>query len=177
MMTTTTENPGGSTVETCADGAKPPKRDANKIRRTTKGEVVQRVTEVFDLLLDGLRPCEVIRYVAEKWGVRSRQAENYLAKAYKQFEEAGRTKQERELGRAFTRLNRLYSIAISARDYKQALSVQKELNELLGLMVQKIKHSGEVKTISDLIIRTKEYARSRNSTNSGDGENPEDMEG
>lgn len=102
---------------------------------STRAEVIRRVTEVHELLLKGARREQIVRLANDKyqWDVLPRQIDHYIAKARGRFEEEARVKREAELGKAIGRLDGLFLRSSTAGHNRDALAVQKELNELLGL--------------------------------------------
>ena len=110
--------------------------EAPKTRnKPTKAEKEKRVLDVQDVLLMGLRPKEIWRYLAEKkkLEVSQRTVDRYIAEATEQIIAAAETHREYELGRAKKRLDHLYQRNIAIQDFKAALAVVRETNELLGL--------------------------------------------
>lgn len=55
--------------------------------KATIAEIDRRVTEVYKLLCRGANRAQVVRHCSDKWGIGSRQAENYMARARKQMRE------------------------------------------------------------------------------------------
>ena len=49
--------------------------------RSSNIELMQRVDSVYRLLLEGWTPRRLIPYITRQWGVKSRQARNYIYKA------------------------------------------------------------------------------------------------
>jgi hypothetical protein len=107
--------------------------------KASRAKVAQRVRTIYRLLRDGLSPTEIRQYVEERtdWDIGERQFFEYLSRARALFDEMAKTEREEELGRALARLHNLYGKALNDKDHRQALSVQRELNELLGLYVPK----------------------------------------
>lgn len=103
--------------------------------RATKAVVERRVNVVYKLLLKGFSMQEIIQYVAERtdWDVGERQILTYLARARQLIAAEGKTERAEERGKAIARLNNLFGRALNANDLRQALAVQREINELLAL--------------------------------------------
>jgi len=113
--------------------------------KATKVEVQQRINEVYELLIGGASKGNIVRHAAEKWAVSERQTETYIKRANEHLAEAAAIRRDTELGKALARLNKLYMQALRVQDYRIALSVQKELNNLLALHApsqQHVVHSG-----------------------------------
>ncbi|MDD3095407.1 MAG: hypothetical protein PHD63_04110 [Candidatus Marinimicrobia bacterium] len=120
-----------------------------KNKKYAKSNMVQmraRVATVYRLLLSGMRRREIIQYVAEKtdWGVSTRTIENYIHKATAEIKEVTDEEIEAARGMAYKRLDTLYYKSLLINDYKTALAVQKEMNDLFGLKTTKIEHSGDL---------------------------------
>ena len=112
--------------------------------KSTDMEVAKRVDVVFKLLIQGLRRSDIIRYIDEntEWGVSESQIDNYIKKATIEFKTSAKIDHDTEMGKAMSRLNKLFSKAYNDKDYKTCLSVQKEINELARL----IEHQVSIKT-------------------------------
>jgi len=117
-----------------------------KCAKSNMVEMRARVATVYRLLLSGLRRREIIQYVDEKtdWGVQPRTVDNYIRKATAEIKEVTDEELKTARGMAHKRLDTLYYKSLLINDYKTALAVQKEINELFGLKTAKIEHSGDV---------------------------------
>lgn len=102
-------------------------------KRSFDVDVERRIDEVFTLLLRGASRPEILRHLAETGVQADRTADWYIGKANARFKSLSRTKQEQELGRQLGRLEDLYGRNFRVQDYKAALAVLRERNELLGL--------------------------------------------
>lgn len=101
--------------------------------KATQSEIEERVTVVYDLLLNGASRHAICQHAAKTWGISWRQADRLIAQANKVFEEQAAFVREEQLGKAINRLTTLYMRAMHVQDYRVCLSVQRELNLLLGL--------------------------------------------
>lgn len=110
-----------------------------KETKADAAHVEMRVNKIFDLLLLGLSRAEMLQYVAEQtdWGIEERQVDNYIKAATTRLKKLSKFHRQTELGRGIARLHSLYMALMKVQDYKGALTVQKELNELLGLYAPK----------------------------------------
>ena len=102
----------------------------------TRAVVAARVDVVYRLLLLGLDYQRILEHIAKKysvWGVKPRTVDNYIAKAKKLIIEAGYHDRELEFGRSLARKHDLYTRCLNDKDYRGALAVQKEIDDLLGL--------------------------------------------
>lgn len=121
----------------------------NKIARrrprvkTPKNVLAKRKATVMQMIIQGAMLRDVWQYVDEKtdWGVSERTVRRYYKDSEKGFVEAANVDVKREMGKSLERLNYLYAKTVHLQDYKGALQVLKEMNELLGLKTLKIQIS------------------------------------
>lgn len=114
-------------------------------KRSLDATVERRIGEVFKLLLRGASRDDILKHLGDS-GVDAESTVNwYVSKANARFKELSKANSERELGRQLARLEDLYSRVFRIQDYRTALAVAKERNELLGLYpakTEKHEHSG-----------------------------------
>lgn len=103
--------------------------------RPTKAELTRRIETVVTLVLSGLRPREIWRFVTEKsdWGISERSLSRYLGKANESIALVAEENAERQMALARARLMDLYKRSINIQDYKTSLSVLRESIKLNGL--------------------------------------------
>ena len=144
--------------------------------------VEERVQRVFTMLLTGAHSFDIVQYAAQEWKIAERQAREYIARATRKLENHAKPKEQYELGLALTRLTDLYQHSVKMMDYKTALAVQKERNDLLGLKAPtRLEHTGKdggpIETIDrtaqaaeefDAILKRTRSARDRRPDDSGD---------
>ena len=114
-------------------------------KRALDAVVERRVLDVFKLLLRGASRDEVLRHLAENEVESDRTADWYISKATARFKALAKVDAEKERGRQLSRLEDLYSRLFRIQDYRTALAVLRERNELAGLYpekVQKHEHTG-----------------------------------
>ena len=105
-------------------------------KKSTRATVIARVDVVYRLMLLGLNRQRIIDHVASKypaWGSSSRSIDRYMAQAKVLLEEAGQHDRSFEFGRALARLHDLYARCVNAKDYRGAIAVQNQINDLCGL--------------------------------------------
>ena len=114
--------------------------------KCTSAEKAVRIATIYRLLLSGMRRREVLQYVTEKtdWGLETSAIDKYIAEATKEIKEVTAEEIETARGMAYKRLDTLYYKSLLINDYKTALAVQKEMNELFGLKVIKQEISGNM---------------------------------
>jgi hypothetical protein len=114
--------------------------------KCTSAEKAVRIATIYRLLLSGMRRREVLQYVREKtdWGIETSAIDKYIAEATKEIKEVTAEEIETARGMAYKRLDMLYFKSLLINDYKTALAVQKEMNELFGLKIIKQEISGNM---------------------------------
>jgi len=111
--------------------------------KATNAEVIRRTGEVYTMLVKGASSADIVQHAAEKWGLEERQARQYITKANALLAKQASVKQATEFGKALARLTSLYAASLKLQDYRTCLSVQKEINTLLGLYPPtKTEHTG-----------------------------------
>lgn len=121
-------------------------RKNEKPVKATQAEVTKRVTQVYNWLLQGLSRADILELVAKKgeWKVSDGMIDEYMSRATAEIKEKASIQRDEELGKAIERMRFLFRQNVLIQDYKAALAVQKELNELLGLYpAKKFEHSGK----------------------------------
>lgn len=103
-------------------------------RKSTKFEIKQRVTKVAELVMQGLTGTQILQYVTEKlhWQIKERQLWEYIKRANEQFAKEAEAKSTAEFGKGLRRLNFLFASCLKIQDYKGALAMQREINEMMG---------------------------------------------
>lgn len=110
--------------------------DADEILPKRKGntyETTKKVELIIDSLIAGKKIIEIIQLYLPLWKISERQFYNYLKKAYAKLDNISEKKIVRNFGIALSRLNNMYINTVMQADYKTALMVQKEINDLLGI--------------------------------------------
>lgn len=97
-------------------------------------EFDKRIAHVFELLCQGYNTPAIIENClnVQKYNVSERQIYNYIKKASEKYIECSDFDKQTELGKSITRLGLLFSRCLAIQDYKTALQVQRELNDMLG---------------------------------------------
>ncbi|HEX2982097.1 MAG TPA: hypothetical protein VHO28_00995 [Ignavibacteriales bacterium] len=118
-----------------------------------KAEYEKRFNFIQKLLLEGKTTREINALAKKKFKIEERAVRDYIKAAYEEFSEIAKFERSSEFGKAIDRLNKLYTLALKSKNLKTALSIQKELNEMLGLKTLQVEHSGGVElTIKREII-------------------------
>jgi hypothetical protein len=117
-----------------------------------------RVNIVYRLSLLGLDRQHILDHIAKKypdWRSRPSTIDTYIAKAKVLIEAAGEYERPIEFGRSLARKHDLYTRCMNDKDYRGALAVQKEIDELLGLKAPQQFEVGEILPVIDAEIRRK----------------------
>lgn len=131
--------------------------------RTEKNVLTKRRAEIMQMIIQGATLREVWKYVDEKtnWGVSERTVRRYYKAAEKEFVKSANVDVEKEMGKSLERLNYLFARTVHLQDYKGALQVQREINELLGLKTLKIQISApdQEMTMEEIEARIEEIEK------------------
>jgi hypothetical protein len=104
--------------------------------RSTQLVMQTRVNELIKLFIQGItKRSDIIAHATKsKWGVEDVTIDKvYIPKARAEFAEISKYEAKFELGLSLTRLNDLYNKSLAEGDFKTALAVQKEINDLVGI--------------------------------------------
>ena len=119
-----------------------PKSDKNTIER--------RIKSISSMLINGNNREFIVLYCSENWNIGERQADKYISKARTLIEQSVKKQVAYDYAKAVRRYEELYRLSIEKKDYKTALSVNKELTTLQGLFKIEIEHSGNIEFISNI---------------------------
>ena len=104
---------------------------------STKEEIDKRIERIYQMLLLGVRPREIWRSLSENTKNPYTQPfhvfERDLSKARALLEKDAAPQRKETLSRNKARLEWLFMKSVGIQDYKGALAVVREMNELLGL--------------------------------------------
>lgn len=120
------------------------------MQKSDKNTVEQRIKDIATMLINGSSRDVLVLHCSEKWNVGERQADKYIARAKILVENSIKRKVEYDYAKAVRRYEDLYRLSLEKKDYRTALSVNKELSTLQGLFKQEIEHSGEIKFICSI---------------------------
>ena len=120
------------------------------MQKADKNIMKQRIKEVATMLIKGNSREDIVLYGSENWEIGERQADKYISRAKILVEESVKKRLEYDYAKAVRRYEDLYKLSFEKKDYKTALSINKELTALQGLFKQQIEHSGEVTFICNV---------------------------
>ena len=119
-----------------------PKSDKNTIER--------RIKSISSMLINGNNREFIVLYCSENWNIGERQADKYISKARTLIEQSVKKQVAYDYAKAVRRYEELYRLSIEKKDYKNALSVNKELTTLQGLFKIEVEHSGNIEFICNI---------------------------
>lgn len=125
-------------------------QDKRQRRKSTQGELELRIGEVCGMLLRGCSKDEIMHHSSQIWNVGIRQTAKYIKAARERIALSVQKEIEYDYAKAVRRYEELYKLSMERKDYKTAMSVNKELTSLQGLFKQQVEHSGEVKFICNV---------------------------
>ena len=113
--------------------------------KSTSAEMDSRIAAVYRLLLEGARRRDIMQYNKDAgWNVCESMVDRYIAIATAEIAEVTELEKQTALGMAYKRLDMLFSEAHRDKDFKTCLAVQRELNELGGLKIEKHEVTGNM---------------------------------
>ena len=115
------------------------------MNKSNKHIVNQRIKEVVSMLILGYNRDLILQNTSNLWKVSDRQIDTYISKARTLIEQS-----VKKQAKAVRRYEELYRLSIEKRDYKTALSVNKELTTLQGLFKIEVEHSGNIEFICNI---------------------------
>ena len=119
-----------------------PKSDKNTIER--------RIKSISSMLINGNNREFIVLYCSENWNIGERKADKYISKARTLIEQSVKKQVAYDYAKAVRRYEELYRLSIEKKDYKTALSVNKELTTLQGLFKIEVEHSGNIEFICNI---------------------------
>lgn len=135
--------------------------EKKKKGRPSKAITESRISEVYQLMIDGLDTSRIILFASENWGVSYRTTTSYIAKAREKFLEVLQETENRDVMKMyiFKRLENLYSLNMENFDLKEARAVLADASKIFGVNApEEIKQEitqNEVKPIEIKIIPAK----------------------
>lgn len=135
-----------------------------KDKKATQDICAERVNIVTDLVLMKMRRPEIMAYVLKKypeWNLCTRQIDNYISKAQKAIKDLSVYERSEKIGEAIGDLHLLYRQLAKRQDYRGALAVRKEINDLLGLKeaVRVVIDSKNINLNSDVPVTEEELKK------------------
>ena len=120
------------------------------MNKSSKYIVNQRIKEVVSMLILGYNRDLILQNTSNLWKVSDRQIDTYISKARTLIEQSVKKQVAYDYAKAVRRYEELYRLSIEKKDYKTALSVNKELTTLQGLFKIEVEHSGYIEFICNI---------------------------
>lgn len=120
------------------------------MKKSSKNIITQRVSKVSELLIKGANRDTILQNTSNLWNVSNRQIDSYISKAREVIKQSIIKNLEYDYAKAITRYENLYNKAIEEKDYRLALSINKEITVLQGLHKTQIEHSGNIEFICNI---------------------------
>lgn len=118
--------------------------------KSSKLTINQRVAEVSEMLINGVNRASIVHYSSDNWDISERQVDKYISKARELIQSDIIKNLEFDYAKSIKRYESLYQKAIEIKDYRLALTVNKEITQLQGLSKMQIEHSGDVQFICSI---------------------------
>ena len=118
--------------------------------KSDKNTVERRIKSISSMLINGNNREFIVLYCSENWNIGERQADKYISKARTLIEQSVKKQVAYDYAKAVRRYEELYRLSIEKKDYKTALSVNKELTTLQGLFKIEVEHSGNIEFICNI---------------------------
>ena len=120
------------------------------MKKSDKSTVIQRIKDVAKMLINGNSREDIVLHCSVNWDIGERQTDKYILRAKGLVEKSVKRKIEYDYAKAICRYEDLYKFCIDKKDYKTAITVNKELTNLQGLNRVKVEHSGNIEFISNI---------------------------
>ena len=120
------------------------------MNKSSKHIVNQRIKEVVSMLILGYNRDLILQNTSNLWKVSDRQIDTYISKARTLIEQSVKKQVAYDYAKAVRRYEELYRLSIEKKDYKTALSVNKELTTLQGLFKIEVEQSGNIEFICNI---------------------------
>lgn len=114
--------------------------------KSTKAEIEKRITDIYQLLIRAYTYTDIVRYCAENYGIKARNVDKYIKKATQKITLENNKTLDELRAEANIRYSSWIRKAEAKEDYKTAAYLQSRKDKINGLEVQKIEHSGEIKS-------------------------------
>lgn len=105
-------------------------------KRASNAEVIQRVTELYAMLVRGKSTREVKAYAASTWSLSSSTVKEYIRRVNDRLQEDSKVVRTQELGKSIARKQLIISMAFESGDLHLAAKVDKSLDEFLSLQTE-----------------------------------------
>jgi hypothetical protein len=102
-------------------------------KRVSKAEKELRLARIVKMLSGGHTRKDIVDFGKQSWNVSVSMMDKYMSQAWKEIEKLANYDKQQAFGKAISDLSELYRRALDNDDVSVALSVRKELSDLLGI--------------------------------------------
>jgi hypothetical protein len=133
----------------------------SKENKCTDAELQQRITQIYELLINAWNRQDILRYVDEQtdWNICESQIDNYITKAKAIIKQNAENTQEEWLNETKNRLSDLYKKNMSLKRYGECRRLLESANKILGYEKLNIDHSGETPSSTIIEILAKQLIK------------------
>ena len=118
--------------------------EGSAVAKATRSEIERRTGEVLQLLVSGVPRGTIVTACAGRWAVSPRQVDCYLSRAREALRSGAAFDRPLEVGRAIARYDTLYAKALSERNWRLAMQIERTRAQLLGLNApSELRHLGD----------------------------------
>lgn len=129
------------------------------MNKSSKAEVEQRVSSVYQLLLRRESTANILRFAADKWGVSQRQAETYIAMARDRLRQDVASDRQQALTEHLALRRDLYNQAYKAKQWMVCFMIAQDEAKLLSLYQTTEDHIKAVLGAGYLVFEPGEQAK------------------
>lgn len=101
-------------------------------KKATNYEVIQRVKDVIDFLLDGLSRYEILEYARKNWDLSRAQSDIYIRRANIRIARMAKKAEEYAFDKIRARLEREYRRAVQKQDGRLVRMLIQDMRDLYG---------------------------------------------
>lgn len=110
------------------------KKPISKIEKATIAESERRTALVYEMIVKGCNKNYIVRFCTEKYNIRLRQIEVYIAKATKQIKlNYGEKYKENIVAKHLAQLDDLFVKNYTIEDFRECRNLIESKNKMLGL--------------------------------------------
>ena len=118
--------------------------------RATKSIQLQRENEIACLLIEGKTRDFIVQYGSENWSLGERMIDKYIQRAKNLIIKSIEKDLNYDYSKAMRRYELLFELSFQKKDFKTAITINKEISTLQGLYKLQVEHSGVVEFISNI---------------------------
>ena len=107
--------------------------------KSTDAEISRRVRFVRRMLLRGHTRGDIVRFCSKKWGITSRQIDDYLAYAKEEIEEINKTDMKQNMAMISRNYWEQYRLAHKSKNGFLAVTILEKIAKLKGLSQETLK--------------------------------------